>query len=362
MRQELVDVSIMLQLIDKNNFHVVYSASSSANMPGTARLSAKVLPILQFYACTQQEEMCSSLTLSFPHIRVQPCADSAHSRVPPHIHTHDSDTHAHVHIQETPGCLHMGTHQMLSDTQVCLYCDIQKHTFSPPSQAQSCQYKGVRMFEDAFKGLHSSPIHSPPKHSHIPQHRYHMQIPYPLDILRHKLIFIYLYTRCMHTTCIFEHTCKRTQIHCKPTEKYFQVTFMYVCVKQPRWEMNCWQFCRGKSCFLLKIKFFASSQFIIVAETWSSFKLQVFVTVINIKDSSQTSLREQNILSYSLWPAYSQLQCHHCYLYCSSTRSKARDQEPTVLGPVQSDPDFKEFIANPWIPPCPVQHNSRFQW
>lgn len=150
MRQELVDVSIMLQLIDKNNFHVVYSASSSANMPGTARLSAKVLPILQFYACTQQEEMCSSLTLPYPRTHVQPRADSCIPACPPHVHTHDSDTRTCVHVQESPGCLHMGIHQTFRDTQVCLYCDVQKHTFSPPSLAPSCQHKGMCMSEDVF--------------------------------------------------------------------------------------------------------------------------------------------------------------------------------------------------------------------
>lgn len=84
MRQELVDVSIMLQLIDKNNFHVVYSASSSANMPGTARLSDKVHLTLQLCTHTQQEEMCSSLTLPYPHIQVQHVQTHALTRVPTH--------------------------------------------------------------------------------------------------------------------------------------------------------------------------------------------------------------------------------------------------------------------------------------
>lgn len=149
MRQELVDVSIMLQLIDKNNFHVVYSASSSANMPGTARLSAKVLVIPQFYACTQQEEMCSSLTLPYPRIHVQPCADSCMHTCPDKF-TLMTDTHTCLHVQESPAFLRKGIHQMLRDTQVCLHGDVQKHAFSPPSQAQSRQYKGVCMFEDAF--------------------------------------------------------------------------------------------------------------------------------------------------------------------------------------------------------------------
>lgn len=83
MRQELVDVSIMLQLIDKNNFHVVSSASSSANTPGTARLSDKVHLTLQLCTCTQQE-MCSSLTLPYPHIHVQHVQTHALTCAPTH--------------------------------------------------------------------------------------------------------------------------------------------------------------------------------------------------------------------------------------------------------------------------------------
>lgn len=299
-----------------------------------------------------------SHTYVFNHVQTQ-CI-----HVCPHTFTLMTRTPMRVFTYKSPQAACIWVPTKCSGIHRCAYIVTYRNTLSHlPLRHNHVNVKVCACLKmPSLKGLHSSPIHSPPKHSHIPQHRYHMQIPYPLDILRHKLIFTYLYTRGMHTTCIFEHTCKRTQIHCKPTEKYFQVTFMYVCVKQPCWEMNCWQFCRGKSCSLLKIKFFASSQFIIVAETWSSFKLQIFVTIINIKDSSETSLKEQKILPYSLWPAYIQLQCHHCYLYCSSTRSQARDQEPTVLGAVQSDPDFKEFIANTWIPPYPVQHNSRFQW
>lgn len=105
MRQELVDVSIKLQLIDKNNFHVVYSASSSAIMPGSARLSAKVLPILQFSACTQKEEMCRSPVLPYPHIHVQPCAGS-HSLCPTHSHPWLRHLHmcSHIRIPRLPAC------------------------------------------------------------------------------------------------------------------------------------------------------------------------------------------------------------------------------------------------------------------
>lgn len=116
MRQELVDVSIMLQLTDKNNFHVAYSASSSANMPDTARLSAKVFWILQFYACTPQEDYAAHLhSLSHTHM---------FSHVQTHTFTHTS-THSHswmgycadVHIPELPGCLHIGN----SEIHPCAY-------------------------------------------------------------------------------------------------------------------------------------------------------------------------------------------------------------------------------------------------
>lgn len=97
--------------------------------------------------------------------------------------------------------------------------------------------------------------------------------------------------------------------------------FIYMCTKQPHWEMNCWHFYKGKSCSLLKIKLFFSLQFITGLEIWSSPKLQIFVTIINIKDSTQTSLREKKS---ALFPVPT------CYLYYSSTRSQARAQEPTV--------------------------------
>lgn len=146
MRQELVDVSITLQLIDKNNFHVVYSASSFANTPGTARPPAKGLPILQFYACTQQEETCSSLTLPYTHIRVQPRADS-HIHACPDTFTLMTQTPAYVFMYRSPQAASIRASAKCSGIRRCTYIVMYRNTLS---QVQLRQHKGMCVFEDAF--------------------------------------------------------------------------------------------------------------------------------------------------------------------------------------------------------------------
>lgn len=115
----------------------------------------------------------------------------------------------------------------------------------------------------------------------------------------------------MHTTCIFEHASR----DCKYTanlQKDILLSHAHLCAcKEPHWEM--WHFRKGKSCSLLKIRLFFFLQFIIGLKTWSSPKLQIFVIIINIKDSSQTSLREK-IQPCSI--------AHNCCLCSSSTRSQ----------------------------------------
>lgn len=94
MRQELVDVSIMLQLIDKNNFHVISSASSSTNMSHTAGLSAKVLLTLQYYTCTATgRDMYSHIsipTLTYTHLWMD--TQGIYAKTPTFTHR-DTDTH-----------------------------------------------------------------------------------------------------------------------------------------------------------------------------------------------------------------------------------------------------------------------------
>lgn len=86
MRQELVDVSIMLQLIDKNNFCFVYSASSSATKSHSGRLSGKVLPMLLPCTGTQLEEKRGSTMLP-AHRHAPPYAEMDAS-VSPHTRIH----------------------------------------------------------------------------------------------------------------------------------------------------------------------------------------------------------------------------------------------------------------------------------
>lgn len=167
MRQELVDVSIMLQLIDKNNFHV-YSASSSANMPGTARLSAKVLPILQFYSCTQQEKMCSSFTLPFLHIHAQPCADEC---IPmcPHTFTPMTPALAHVFTYKRPQTACKQASSICLRIHGCACMVTYRNTCSDhPLRNNRVRIKacgGLKM--PSLKGIRSPP----PKHSHAAEHR-----------------------------------------------------------------------------------------------------------------------------------------------------------------------------------------------
>lgn len=93
MRQELVDVSIKPQLIDKNNFHVVYSASSSANLPGS-RQTVSQGPLRTVVFCLYSKGGDVQLASApLPTHPTQPCA--------PHVPTPDSDT-AHVFTHKNP--------------------------------------------------------------------------------------------------------------------------------------------------------------------------------------------------------------------------------------------------------------------
>lgn len=96
-----------------------------------------------------------------------------------------------------------------------------------------------------------------------------------------------------------------------------------------------------------------------MTEIWSTFKLQVFVTIIHIKDSSQTSLREKKILPV---PSIGSAPVSPLILVLQQYQVPGKGPGVHSAGAVQRDSDFTEIIANIRIPPCPTKHENQLQW
>ena len=144
MRQELVDVSIMLQLIDKNNFCSVYSASSSATKSHTGRLSGKVLPVLPPCTGTQREEKHGSTMRpahTDMHCHMERCMHPC-----PHTLTAVSDTCMCSHTRIPRLFVHGRTQNAEGCMGVCAYTATLKHFLTSSSSTSMSLWRCLRVW------------------------------------------------------------------------------------------------------------------------------------------------------------------------------------------------------------------------